>query len=542
MPRFFELLQGAVQSVRDKPQGRRVSLGVLDLGLLPEQRRWLAARVDAVREPNWHFDFPGRDSAPTWLCGLLARAFLPHYFPGADLYLWLDADAWVQDWAAVELFLQGASRRGLAIVPEVDRSSQQQYGGLPRYWELTRSLYETAFGARARDLYSYPTLNAGVFALSWAAPHWQRWADCLGMALQRTCDLFTDQVALNYAVYRCGLFEQTELLPAWCNWTCHAGLRAWDPARGRLVEPYLPHTPIGVLHLTCQKHLRAAVPSTAGGQVEVSLRYAPPDGVDTPDREGELSPPVTINGPLPPGDYVSPGLEVIVPDRCFPHLTRGDTARCRFPFLRREIPHPWYVDRRAPEVGFVSRDEAAILYNTALRFRGLPALEIGCWLGWSACHLALAGVRLDVIDPLLGQPEILGSVRDSLGTAGVLPSVHLVPGSSPEAVEELAARSGRRWCLYFIDGDHGAPARERDAAVCERHAAEDAVILFHDLACPDVAAGLDYLRRRGWKTLVYQTMQIMGAAWRGRVSPVPHTPDPSVRWTLPGHLQGHPLG
>ncbi|WP_204249752.1 hypothetical protein [Gemmata sp. SH-PL17] len=49
------------------------------------------------------------------------------------------------------------------------------------------------------------------------------------------------------------------------------------------------------------------------------------------------------------------------------------------------------MDRRAPHIGFVSRDEAAILYNTALRFRGRRALEIGCWLGWSTCHLALGG-------------------------------------------------------------------------------------------------------------------------------------------------------
>ena len=62
------------------------------------------------------------------------------------------------------------------------------------------------------------------------------------------------------------------------------------------------------------------------------------------------------------------------------------------------------------------------------------------------------------------------------------------------------------------------------------------MVVFHDLASPDVERGLDVLRREGWSVLVYQTMQIMGVAWRGQVRPVAHTPDPSVIWSLPLHL------
>ena len=70
-------------------------------------------------------------------------------------------------------------------------------------------------------------------------------------------------------------------------------------------------------------------------------------------------------------------------------------------------------------------------------------------------------------------------------------------------------------------------------------AEEDAIILFHDLAAPAVAQGLDYLKQRGWQTVVYQTMQIMGAAWRGNVEPVKHQPDPNISWQLPPHLHGY---
>ncbi len=240
------------------------------------------------------------------------------------------------------------------------------------------------------------------------------------------------------------------------------------------------------------------------------------------------------------GDYISSNFQVIMPDSCFPNMTIGDTSTQPWQYLRREIPHNWYVDRRQPYVGFLSRDEAHILYNTALQFAGQPALEIGCWLGWSACHLALAGVHLDVVDPLLERLEFLGSVTSSLTEAGVIDRVNLVPGFSPAEVEGLVQKSNqqnKQWSLIFIDGNHEAPGPLEDAIACAQYAAPDALILFHDLAAPDVSQGLDYLKSQGWHTMVYQTMQIMGVAWRGNVQPVQHIPDPSIDWYLPLHLQ-----
>jgi tetratricopeptide (TPR) repeat protein len=243
---------------------------------------------------------------------------------------------------------------------------------------------------------------------------------------------------------------------------------------------------------------------------------------------------------LPFGDYVSPGLQVVQPDIHFPNMVLGDASLCRWQYFRREIPHNWYVDRRDPECGFVSRDEALILFNTALMFKGKQALEIGCWMGWSACHLALASVHLTVIDPLLDQPSHRASVAQSLSSAiqafGSLGELSLVPGRSPQKVEELAG-GGLRWSLIFIDGNHEFEHPLNDAMVCERYAEADALILFHDLASPDVAQGLNYLASKGWNTMVYNTMQVMGVAWRGDVEPVAHIPDPRVHWTVPSHLQ-----
>ena len=157
---------------------------------------------------------------------------------------------------------------------------------------------------------------------------------------------------------------------------------------------------------------------------------------------------------IPVGDYVSEGLAIVIPDACFPNMVVGDKDGHPWPYLRKNIKHNWYCDRRAPMVGFLSRDEAVLLHNLALQFRGKPGLEIGSWMGWSTCHLALAGLMLDVVDPVFAKPEHLGDVRDSLAAAGVLANVRLYGTASPEGVRDLAKLTGLKWNFIFIDGDH----------------------------------------------------------------------------------------
>lgn len=528
--RFFPYLVSAIYSVRHKIEGRKIPLACFDLGCTQEQCQWLRERVDHLVRPGNDLPLPEGAEVPLHVRGLLARPFLREYFPGFDVYLWLDADAWVQDWEAVELFQRGALSRGLAIVPEVDRGSVLQYGRLPAWWEKVRRYYDGPYGPEvAGRLCSYPLLNAGVFALHREAPHWERWAEALRTGVRRRVDLFSDQTALNYVVYEGGLLPSTELLPSWCNWTCHFGLPALDEFQRVLVEPYLPHRRLGILHLSGNKRPRYRLRTTTGGTTESALLYPLGEHLSLPET-------------VPPSggvvrDYVAPGLARVDARGYFPHMTVGDVHQCPWAYLRRSVPHRWYVDRRSPAVGFLTCDEAHLLYNFALQFRGRRALEIGCWYGWSACHLALAGVELDVVDPLLDRPDVRESVEASLRAAGVREHVRLVAGHSPAAVEDLARREQRRWSLIFIDGDHDAPGPLRDAIAAAAFAAADAAVVFHDLAAPDVARGLEYLREQGWQTRIYQTMQIMGLAWRGSVSPVPHEPDPGIVWPLPAHLR-----
>jgi len=251
--------------------------------------------------------------------------------------------------------------------------------------------------------------------------------------------------------------------------------------------------------------------------------------------------PTTETIEFPHGDYVSPGLALIKPDFHFPNMVIGDKGECEWEYLRREVDHNWYVDRRWPSIGFLDRDEAHILYNSALQFRHKRALEIGCWLGWSACHIAMAGMDIDVIDPLLADSGVQESVTASLCGVSASCDIVLVPGKSPEAVLAIGGEEHRKWSFIFIDGDHRHPSPVLDAHAASAFAEENALILFHDVVCPDVGKALEHLKTEGWNIVLYQTMQMMAGAWRGSAKPIVHTPDPRISWTLPEHLRSYPL-
>ena len=69
------------------------------------------------------------------------------------------------------------------------------------------------------------------------------------------------------------------------------------------------------------------------------------------------------------------------------------------------------------------------------------------------------------------------------------------------------------------------------------YCADDAAIVFHDLISPDVAAGLDFMAEQGWNTQMFNTMQVLGVAWRGDVDIPIHHPDPNVPRLFLKHLE-----
>ena len=226
----------------------------------------------------------------------------------------------------------------------------------------------------------------------------------------------------------------------------------------------------------------------------------------------------------------------------FPTLSPGDTSQVKWPWLRRNSPHVWRTDSRSqrPHIGILSYEEASILYNFGRGMAGRRGLEIGCHLAWSTAHLVAAGLELDVIDPALGDARHEQCVRDSIkATTGEegLARTYLHPGFSPGLVDLARARRAEPWSLAFIDGFHDQGAPLRDAKAVVPHMAEDAMIFFHDLICPDVHDAVTYMEECGWNIRLLNTSQVMAVAWRGSVDMLAYTSDPQMPEPPGPHLK-----
>lgn len=301
---YFDLIKGLVSSLRARPEGRALALCIFDIGLTGPQRDWLAGQGAVLAEPGWDFEFPGRDHIPTYFKALAARPSIPRYFPGHEIYFWIDADVWVQDHSALQIFIDAAATGKLAIVPEIDRSYWTIHKG-PRLWGQNQKCFAWAFGLRAGYRYGrHPILNAGVFALPQGAPHWQLYGAALRRALTRLrlarpsklwnlCFALAEQTALNYVVFADK--APATFLPAYCNWFCGKGTPMYDRERGALVEPDAPYRTLGLVHLAGKNtpERRWTLSTLQGGRVETRLTY---EEVSRLTVEGPDAAPVTSVG------------------------------------------------------------------------------------------------------------------------------------------------------------------------------------------------------------------------------------------------------
>lgn len=240
---------------------------------------------------------------------------------------------------------------------------------------------------------------------------------------------------------------------------------------------------------------------------------------------------------FPADDYVAPGLDVIKPDHVFPSLVRLDRERVWGAGSRKDFRHNQYADGYDTLRLLPNRDEAHILYNLARRFAGRRGLLIGGEIGWTARHLAEGGVKLDILDLHLGDPERLGRLKAGLDG---LSDLRLFSGWGAEAVGTLVAHHTQKgeepWSLAVFNLAEREPDIVPAIRRCAAAAAPDAMIVVWNALVCQVEDALQRLKAEGWSIRLYDTVQMIAVAWRGATGPVDHRPDPRARWLRPQTL------
>jgi hypothetical protein len=284
---YFELINELVDSIKSFEQSKDTAICIMDAGLKTEEIEILQKKVDIVKKAEWDIDVSSNKvKNKEWLKSQVSRAFLPKYFPGYEKYLWIDADAWVNSWYAIELYLKGCENKKLSIATSADRAygrvlrADWVFGSFARIKSQNyKHAKSSGFSEKiSRQVALKPHLNIGVFALEVNAPHWKVWQKNLKKALSSGKIWGSEQIAMNITIYVDGL--DIEILPAYCNWTLIQALK-YDKFKKTLVEPYLPNHEIGIVHFAGKnndhirnnKNFNTKVDTVDGDIILMKLRF-----------------------------------------------------------------------------------------------------------------------------------------------------------------------------------------------------------------------------------------------------------------------------
>ena len=117
---YFELLNELINSIKQFKESENTAICVLDAGLTETQKKDLEKKVDEVKSAEWDIEVPEfKVKGKEWLKSQVSRAFLPKYFANYEKYLWIDCDAWVNDWKCVELYFKACDDNKLGITQTI---------------------------------------------------------------------------------------------------------------------------------------------------------------------------------------------------------------------------------------------------------------------------------------------------------------------------------------------------------------------------------------------------------------------------------------
>ena len=253
---YFELLNELVNSIIRFEKSKEIAICILDAGLTENQKTILSKKVEEIMPAEWDIDVPAfKVKGKEWLKSQVSRAFLPKYFPNYEKYLWIDCDAWVNDWRSVELYFKACDNGKLGITQtlgpgyKIMSKVKWLFGKLAiiKSQNFKHAISSKIEIEKARKLAFAPHINIGVFSLEHDSPGWKSWQDNLKQTLKSGKIFGSEGLAMNISVYIDNI--ETEFLPLNCNWIASNLLPKFDENKQTFVEPYLPNHEIGIMHL-----------------------------------------------------------------------------------------------------------------------------------------------------------------------------------------------------------------------------------------------------------------------------------------------------
>ena len=289
---YFELLNELIDSIKKFEQSKAVAICILDAGLTDEQKNVLISKVDEIKNAEWDIEVPVfKVRGKEWLKSQVSRAFIPNYFPNYKKYLWIDCDAWVQEWSSIELYFKACEDGKLGITQtmapgyRIMSKVKWLFGKLAviKSQNFKHAISSKIGIDKARKLAFAPHINIGVFSLEKNSKCWEIWQTNLKQTLSSGKIFGSEGLAINMSVYVDN--AETEFLPIYCNWIASNLLPKFDENTKKFVEPFLPNFPIGNMHLTAgiwengkdmrvDKKIKVEIETLNKKKVSKSLRFS----------------------------------------------------------------------------------------------------------------------------------------------------------------------------------------------------------------------------------------------------------------------------
>jgi len=288
---YFELLNELIDSIQKFDQSKSIAICILDAGLNGRAKKILTVKVDEIKIAKWDIEVPGfKVRGKEWLKSQVSRAFIPNYFPNYKKYLWIDCDAWVQEWSSIELYFKACEDGKLGITQtmapgyRITSKVKWLFGKLAviKSQNFKHAISSKIGLEKARKLAFAPHINIGVFSLEKNSKCWNIWQENLKQTLSSGQIFGSEGLAINMSVYIDEV--ETEFLPINCNWIASNLLPKFDQDKSKFVEPFLPNLPIGVMHLAAgiwingkdmrtDKSIKIVIETLDKSNVSKSLRY-----------------------------------------------------------------------------------------------------------------------------------------------------------------------------------------------------------------------------------------------------------------------------